>query len=75
MEGLGRGLGFVVDHVDQLEQNLSVNPAQPVPDPEQLGQGAPPGLQHRCEPEDGPAWTWPSGLGQGPGGSLQWGVP
>eukprot|EP00975_Prorocentrum_lima_P023881 5026553-Prorocentrum_lima.AAC.1 len=40
-----------------------------------LGGGAPPGLQPRCEPEDGAVWTWPSGLGQGPGGSLQCGVP
>eukprot|EP00975_Prorocentrum_lima_P003992 868168-Prorocentrum_lima.AAC.1 len=47
IEGLERGFGFVVEQVDQLEQNLSVNPAQPVPDPEQLEQGAPPGLQPR----------------------------
>eukprot|EP00975_Prorocentrum_lima_P045023 9428754-Prorocentrum_lima.AAC.1 len=64
---------FVVGQVDQLEQNLSGTPAQPVHqqplpyDPELLGNGVPPGLQPRREPEDGPVWAWPSG--QGPGGS------
>eukprot|EP00975_Prorocentrum_lima_P055704 11677820-Prorocentrum_lima.AAC.1 len=45
----------------------------PLHDPELPGAGVPPGLQPRCEPEDGPTWAWPD-LDQRPGGLLQWGI-
>eukprot|EP00975_Prorocentrum_lima_P051582 10802468-Prorocentrum_lima.AAC.1 len=54
VEGLDRGLSYVVEQVDQLEQNLSAHLTQPAPDREQLEQGASPGLQHSGELEDGP---------------------
>eukprot|EP00975_Prorocentrum_lima_P063115 12889549-Prorocentrum_lima.AAC.1 len=45
VQGLERGLRYVVEQVDPLEQNLGVQHTQPEPDHEQLAQGAPPGLQ------------------------------
>eukprot|EP00975_Prorocentrum_lima_P026976 5673560-Prorocentrum_lima.AAC.1 len=46
VRGLERGLSYVIEQVDQLEQNLGVQHTQPAPEHEQLVQGAPPGLQH-----------------------------
>eukprot|EP00975_Prorocentrum_lima_P002848 629308-Prorocentrum_lima.AAC.1 len=35
-----------------------------------------PGQPHHCGPKGDPlSWAWPSALGDGSGGSLQWGVP
>eukprot|EP00975_Prorocentrum_lima_P015765 3344659-Prorocentrum_lima.AAC.1 len=71
---MDRGLKYVVEQVDQLEQNLGVQHNQPVPEGGQPASRAPPGIPQSSE-HDGPVYSWPAGMGRGPGGSLQWGVP
>eukprot|EP00975_Prorocentrum_lima_P046171 9656958-Prorocentrum_lima.AAC.1 len=44
VQGLDRGLSYVVAQVDQLEQNLGVQHNQPVPGRGQPASRAPPGL-------------------------------
>eukprot|EP00975_Prorocentrum_lima_P044555 9334985-Prorocentrum_lima.AAC.1 len=60
--------------MDQLEQNLEFQQSQPTHGQRQHAPRAPPGLPSSGE-QDEPVCTWPAGLGKGPGGSLQWGVP
>eukprot|EP00975_Prorocentrum_lima_P064562 12898261-Prorocentrum_lima.AAC.1 len=53
VQGLERGLSYVVEQVDQLEQNLGVQRTQPAPDHKQPAHRAPPGLPQSGE-HDGP---------------------
>eukprot|EP00975_Prorocentrum_lima_P063335 12890886-Prorocentrum_lima.AAC.1 len=60
--------------MDQLEQNLGVQPGQPVYGQGQHAPRAPPGLPSSGERDD-PICTWPANMGKVPGSSSQWGVP
>eukprot|EP00975_Prorocentrum_lima_P029375 6168860-Prorocentrum_lima.AAC.1 len=79
---------FVIEQVDQPEQNLHVDPAhQPLPskppvhhqpphhEPELPGARVVPGEVPHYELGEEPTWSWTPGLAQGSGGSLQWGFP
>eukprot|EP00975_Prorocentrum_lima_P003763 821372-Prorocentrum_lima.AAC.1 len=55
---------------------VTPQPPTPQPGPESPGAQVDPRQLHQCEPRGDPLlWAWPSGLGDGSGGSRQWGAP